>query len=834
MTPPINSSWPPRRAPLVNRYRFKGAAVFALLVATASAVCAGEESKPDFELTIRDGERGAAFSSTMHGVFFEDINYAADGGLYAEMVQNRSFEHRSPLYSWSTTDESIELRVESVEGLHENNPSYGRLRLPESLSSGGVVNAGFDGFAVQAGSRYRAAVHVRSGRPGAQVSMVLRDAAGAEVGRVSLGETGAEWRRAEAELVAGRAAEAATLAVEFDRPGEYDVDMVSLFPTETFRGRQNGLRKDLAEKLVDLYPAFVRFPGGCIVEGNTLDNAYRWKDTVGPIWTRKQNYNLWSNRENPQYHQTYGLGFFEFFQFCEDIGAEPVPIVNCGMACQARRGAPAPLDELGPWVQDALDLVEFANGPVDSRWGAVRASMGHPEPFGLKALGVGNEQWMEGYFDRYVVFYQALKQRYPDLQIISTSGPQSNDEFYEYAWSRFQSDVETDVVDEHYYRSPQWFLSNSERYDSYDRDGAKVFAGEFAAHEPDRASTLRAAVTEAAFMTGLWRNADVVTMASYAPLFARVGAVQWTPDLIWFNNTDSYGTPSYYVQSMYGQHVPDVVLPISLEAKSVAQPQLRGRVGVGAWETAAEFKDVKVTRGDEVLYESGGDLEGWELHGGEWTAADGVIRQHSESTNVRAFVGSDDWTDYTLTLKARKISGKEGFLISFASTNPRETSWWNLGGWGNTDHGLESPLIGQQRKRGRIEQGRWYDVRVEVGQASVVCYLDGKEVQRAVLPPLPPVYAAAGADDETGEVVLAVANPTAEIRRGKVALAEGGATRATAIVLTSESPLDVNSFDAPRRVSPSQQSIPVSNGVVEHEFPACSFTILRISSSPEP
>ena len=250
----------------------------------------------------------------------------------------------------------------------------------------------------------------------------------------------------EAELTTDKSVNDATLTVEFNRAGAYDLDMVSLFPADTFRGRRNGLRKDLAEKLEGLKPAFVRFPGGCIVEGNTLDNAYKWKDTVGPVWARKQNYNLWANRESPQYHQTYGLGFFEFFQYCEDIGAEPVPIVNCGMACQARRGEVAAMDELGPWVQDALDLVEFANGPIDSKWGKLRADMGHPEPFNLKLLGVGNEQWMEGYFDRYLVFYKALKQRYPDLEIVSTSGPQSNDEFYEYAWKRFHSDVKADVV----------------------------------------------------------------------------------------------------------------------------------------------------------------------------------------------------------------------------------------------------------------------------------------------------------------------------------------------------------------------------------------------------
>ncbi|QDV78509.1 alpha-L-arabinofuranosidase C-terminal domain-containing protein [Botrimarina mediterranea] len=789
---------------------------------------ANAETKPDFALTVNAGERGAAFSDTMHGVFFEDINYAADGGLYAEMVQNRSFEHRAPLYAWSVSDDSITLEVAATKGLHKNNPAYARVRVPESAESGAIVNDGFDGFAVQAGERYLAALHVRSDQPGAEVSVVLRDGEGAEIARAVLGEASSDWRRFEGELTAEQSAGDAKLSVEFGGPGAYDLDMVSLFPADTFRGRRNGLRKDLAEKLEGLKPAFVRFPGGCIVEGRTLDNAYRWKDTVGPVWQRKQNDNLWASRENPQYHQTYGLGFFEYFQFCEDIGAEAVPIVNCGMGCQFRGRDVVPMDELGPWVQDALDLVEFANGPIDSKWGKLRADMGHPEPFNLKLLGVGNEQWMEGYFERYLVFYHALKQRYPDLQVVSTSGPQANDDYYHYAWKRFQSDVKADVVDEHYYRSPQWFLSNHERYDGYDRTAPKVFAGEFAAHEPDRASTLRAAVAEAAFMTGLWRNADVVTMASYAPLFAREGAVQWAPDLIWFDNTRSYGTPSYHVQAMYGQNVPDVVLPVTVEAGSAPQPQLRGRIGVGTWETAAEFKDIKVTRGDEVLYESSGDLEEWEQHGGDWTVEDGVLRQTSQATNVRAFVGSEDWTDYTLTLKARKLRGREGFLVSFASTDPRETSWWNLGGWGNVDHGLESPLLGLERKRGGVEEGRWYDVRIEVGPQSVACYLDGEQIHRAELPPLPPVYAAAGADDETGEVIVAIANPAAVAQTGRVALAGGSVTGAVAYELSSDSPRDVNSFEAPTRVAPKQLSIEASDGVVEREFPANSFTILRM------
>lgn len=796
-----------------------------LLLLNPILVAAESDSQSGaFHVTIQADAQGVPFSPTMHGVFFEDINYAADGGLYAELIQNRSFEHRDHLYAWKPTSDSVAIEIATDNPLHANNPSFCRVAV--ETAGAGIANGGYDGLDLEQGAKYLVSLHVRG--PGGNVFVILRGANGEEAAKATLGRVTGEWQHLEGQLVPGSDVRDGRLEVVFDQPGTFDVDMVSLFPADTFHGRRNGLRKDLAQKLADLKPGFVRFPGGCIVEGRTLDNAYQWKDTVGPIWQRKQNYNLWTNRDNPQYHQTYGLGFFEFFQFCEDIGAEAVPIVNCGMACQARRGQPAPMDELGPWVQDALDLVEFANGPVDTKWGRVRAEMGHPEPFNLKYLGVGNEQWMEDYFERYLVFHQALAAQYPDLQIISTSGPQANDGYYQYAWQRFDNDVPADLVDEHYYRSPQWFLANSERYDRYDPQGPKVFAGEFAAHESNRTSTLRAAVSEAAFMTGLWRNADVVTMASYAPLFAREGNVQWTPDLIWFNNTESYGTPSYYVQAMYGQHVPDVSLPTEVDASEVAAPQFRGRVGVGIWLTQAEFKDIRVTQGEQVLYEWDGSLDGWDKFGGDWSVVDGVIRQTSESENVRAFVGDEDWSDYTLELKARKLAGREGFLVSFASRDPRVTSWWNLGGWGNTDHGLESPTIPLQRIRGSIDTGRWYDVRIEVKPTAVICYLDGKELQRAEVQPTPTIFAASGWDEQTGEYVVAIANAGDQARQGVIQVAGGKFSGdARLVTLTSESPLDVNSFASPEKVVPQEKTVAVREGTVPFELPGTSFTIVR-------
>lgn len=802
---------------------------FLSLVIPASAAETSNETE-QFRVGIRADAEGKPISPIMHGVFFEDINYAADGGLYAELVQNRSFEHRNPTHAWKTTSAGAAMDIGSDAPLHANNPAYCKVNVQQA--GAGITNGGYDGFDLKANGKYLVSVHLRGASAGGKATFILRGAAGDQIARVELGELTSNWQQYDGEFVVDSEVTNARIEVVFDRAGEYHVDMVSLFPADTFRGRRNGLRKDLAQLLADLKPGFVRFPGGCIVEGQTLDNAYRWKDTVGPIWQRKQNDNLWANRESPQYQQTYGLGFYEFFQYCEDIDAEPVPIVNCGMACQARGGPAVPMDELGPWVQDALDLVEFATGPADSRWGRVRAEMGHPEPFDLKYLGVGNEQWMEGYFDRYLVFYAALKAQYPDLQIVSTSGPQANDPFYRYAWQRFDSDVPADVVDEHYYRSPQWFLSNSERYDRYDPRGPKVFAGEFAAHEANRESTQRAAVSEAAFMTGLWRNANVVTMTSYAPLFAREGNVQWAPDLIWFNNTKSYGTPSYHVQAMYGQNVPDVSLPTQVDASMLPPPEFRGRVGIGTWRTQAEFRNIRVTRGDQELYTSDGTLDDWDLFGGDWSAADGVIRQSSQAENVRAFVGEENWSDYTIELEARKTAGQEGFLVSFASQDPLVTSWWNLGGWNNTDHGLEAPTISLRRTPGKIETGQWYKIKIEVKPTAIVCYLDGDEVQRAELEPTPSVFAASGWDEETAEYVVAVANSGNTARQGSINIAGGNISgQAKLFTLAADSPLDVNSFESPEQVAPQEAAVQIHDGAVTHEFPAWSFTIIRAKGS---
>jgi alpha-L-arabinofuranosidase len=562
----------------------KSAPLFPLLAFSLAGAVSALAADVPVKVTIDAANPGHAVSPMLHGVFFEDINYGADGGLYAELVQNRSFEHNERLFAWGLVNRGGDgdIKVETAQPLNAKNTHYVRLTVREAGKGFGLANYGFGGMAIAAGDTYlvslRARGNVQAPTGAAPLQVVLEDDTGRPLGSCRFETLGGDWGKLEGRIKASGPAADARLVVLAGGPGQVDVDMVSLFPEKTFHNRRNGIRADLAQMLAELKPAFMRFPGGCIVEGKDLPNRYQWKDSIGDVAERPENWNRWQDairgQTAPQYYQTYGLGFFEYFQLCEDLGAEPVPVLNCGMACQYQSKQLVPLDQLDPFVQDALDLVEFANGPVTSTWGAKRAAMGHPEPFNLKYLGVGNEQWGEDYFARYKIFQTALKAKYPNIQIVTTAGPGVDDGSWKLAWDKFHNGTPADIVDEHYYRPPQWFLENATRYDAVPRTGAKVFAGEFAAHDKNRRATLRAAISEAAFMTGLVRNSDLIAMSCYAPLFARDGAIQWQPDLIWFDNGRTYGTASYYVQQLYSRNRPDFVLPTSVEGAAVKMPRL--------------------------------------------------------------------------------------------------------------------------------------------------------------------------------------------------------------------------------------------------------------------
>ena len=559
------------------------------LLLLAASLTAGAQTHV---LDVNTKKLGAPVQPTMYGIFFEDINYAADGGLYAELVKNRSFEFPNAFTGWD-----ISGKVQLMnDGPFERNPHYVRLA-PSGHSDKHTMieNHGFFGMGVKGGAEYRFSVWARVPDGGkAKLWIDLVDNATMEddqkLGNAGIEVSGKEWKKYTAILKPKRTFAKAHLRVWGDNNVTTDVEHVSLFPADTWKGRENGMRKDLAQALFDMHPGVFRFPGGCIVEGTDLETRYQWKNTVGPVENRPLNENRWhytfTNRYFPDYFQSYGLGFFEFFQLCEDFGSEALPVISCGLSCQfqnqdpTKPGVHVALDELEPYIQDALDLIEFANGPADSKWGKVRAEMGHPAPFNLKYLGVGNEQWdydeKHGNFGpvftaRLKKFSDAIRKKYPNIKLIGTTGPNSEGWDFDLLQPRMK-ELKVDLYDEHYYRNEKWFLSHGLRYDSYDRKGPKVFAGEYACHgsKKHKWNHYYTSLLEAAHMTGIERNADIVHMATYAPLFAHVEGWQWRPDAIWYDNLRMFKSVSYYVQQLYAMNKGSHVLSLTMNKKPVA------------------------------------------------------------------------------------------------------------------------------------------------------------------------------------------------------------------------------------------------------------------------
>ncbi|MBK8393166.1 MAG: carbohydrate binding domain-containing protein [Saprospiraceae bacterium] len=519
----------------------------------------------------------APIQPTMYGIFFEDINFAADGGLYPELVKNRSFEFEAPMLGWSepSTDRfSLNLQSGNSSIMKSNTDQGVKNFLRVTVHNDQnykILNDGFRGMGLKAGEAYRVSITADNSDGGIKnIIFTILDENEKSIGKQSV-EVKGPWKAYQTSITPNKTTAKGKLQITFEGKGKIDLDMISLYPTVNWKNRTNGLRKDLVQLLYDLKPGFLRFPGGCIVEGRTLAQRYQWKKTVGPIDERKTLINRWNtefaHKQTPDYFQSFGLGFFEYFQLAEDIGASPLPILSCGMACQFNTGELVPIDEMDPYIQDALDLIAFANDDVSTPWGKVRAEMGHPEPFNLKFIGIGNEQWGPDYFERYFLFEKAILEKYPNISIVSGSGPFPDGEEFEYGMKQLKNSKAT-LNDEHYYKPPVWFRENANRYDQYDRSAPKIFAGEYAAQSvatvsPENKNNWECALSEAAFMTGLERNADVVHMTSYAPLMAHTEAWQWTPDLIWFDNLSAYGTTNYYVQKMFSNHAGTDLLKIT-------------------------------------------------------------------------------------------------------------------------------------------------------------------------------------------------------------------------------------------------------------------------------
>lgn len=522
---------------------------------------------------------GAAVQPTTYGIFFEDINYAADGGLYGELVKNRSFEFLDALMGWKAFGK---FEVKN-DGPFERCPHYVVLNYSgHNDTATGLQNEGYFGIGIEKDEEYRFTVWAKTVSGDANVEVSLVDESTMEehqeFATAELKVSGNEWKKYELILKSSKTVQKANLRLLLKGKNGVALEHVSLFPKHTFKDRENGMRRDLAQALYDLHPGVFRFPGGCIVEGSSLDQRYQWKNSIGPVENRPLNGNRWLSTFNyrlfPDYYQSYGLGFYEYFLLSEDIGAEPLPVLNVGMACQFQNqndpSAHVAVKDLQPYIQDCLDLIEFANGDVNTTWGKKRAEMGHPAPFNLKFLAVGNEQWDDLYYERLRPFVKAIKAKYPNIKLIGTSGPDSEGEMFEKGWKAMK-ELKADLVDEHFYRDEHWFLSHGLRYEGYDRKGPKVFAGEYACHGKGKKwNHFETSLYEAAFMTDLERNADVVDMATYAPLFAHVDGWQWRPDMIWYDNTRMFKSVSYYVQQMYACNKGTNVLPLTMNGKSVA------------------------------------------------------------------------------------------------------------------------------------------------------------------------------------------------------------------------------------------------------------------------
>ncbi|WP_447007067.1 alpha-L-arabinofuranosidase C-terminal domain-containing protein [Saccharothrix isguenensis] len=823
----------------MSRVVMAAALAASLLVAVPASGTAADTDHTDYTLTVDPAAKGATIDDSMYGVFFEDINRAADGGLYAELVQNRSFEYDradnasyTPLTAWEPTGGTLDV-VDDDGRLNERNRRYLRVGLP-----GGVINSGYNtGINVERGERYDFSVWARTDQSaGTPVHVGLTDEAGNDLATpLEVQVVGDGWTKYTGAFHARQSSTNGRLRVTGGGTGTLRLDMVSLFPRDTFKG--HGLRTDLAEKIAALEPGFVRFPGGCLV--NTGSHAayeapdwerrrsFQWKDTIGPVEERATNWNFWG------YNQSYGLGYYEYFQFSEDVGAMPLPVVpalvtGCGQ--NQATDDPALLER---HIQDTLDLIEFANGPADSTWGRKRAEMGHPEPFGLTHIGVGNEENLaDAFFERFTRFRAAIEAKYPDITIVSNSGPDDAGANFDRLW-QLNRDAGVDMVDEHYYNSPSWFLENNDRYDSYDRNGPKVFLGEYASQD----NRFFNALSEAAFMTGLERNADVVKLASYAPLLSNEDYVQWRPDMIWFNNHASWGSTSYEVQKLFMTNVGDHVVRSTASGTPSTREPITGAIGLSTWATAASYDDVVVTSatGQELFADdfSAGASRWTGTGSGTWDVVDGAYAQSDATAqNTLVTAGDPTWRDYDLNVKATKQSGSEGFLVAFGVKDTGNYYWWNLGGWNNTQSAVEeaegggkSTLISDGTT---IEAGRTYDLRIEVRGRQVRLFLDGQKwgefTDDKVAEPFRQVVTR---DQSTGELIVKVVNAQADAARTKIDLGRHTKVRpiARATVLRG-GPDDVNTeFDQPVRAA--ETKVKVSNSFT-HTFPPHSVTFLRI------
>jgi alpha-L-arabinofuranosidase len=820
-------------------------------------------------ITIDATKAGPAIPSNLYGIFFEEISHAGDGGLYAELVQNRGFEdarlppmstlengfvvpERTPHFDtgkpsewrlrWNVTSDTpawrldtpgkarAAMRLVDTEPLTEATPHALQIDI-EDLGEriGGrvaLLNEGYWGINVVKGEEYDLSFYARAeGGFAGPIHAVVESADGAALtsARDVRNVTGT-WTRFAGTIRATASDPRGRLALRFGSTGRVSIDFVSLFPKKTWKNRPNGLRPDIAQLIADMKPGFVRWPGGCFAEGINVQSRPQWKRSIGRLEDRPGTYSPWG------YWSTDGFGYHEFLQFSEDLGADALFVINVGVSCSMRSGTYIPDEQLPALIQDALDSIEYAIGPATSKWGAIRAKNGHPAPFPLKYIEIGNEQRGERYGERVALFYKAIKDKYPQLKIALSSWIAGVDQRIIDAAGKI------DIVDEHAYKPLHWAIENFDSFASYKRQGWDLYIGEFATNAGVGQGNLLAMLNDAAYMMSMEKNSDLVKMGSYAPLLENINDRDWPVNMIHFDSSRVFARATYYANKLFAENLPAVNLSTAVAYRPAAAKPITARVGVATHNTAAEFKDVVIERAGQKIFASDfSNTTGWTPEGrrGRWSVAEGAYRQE-EPAIAWSFISDSSLagaTDFTVSLKARKLSGAEGFIIPVGVADGRRVQW-NVGGWGNTRHAVQAAdaVVGEQ-VRGSVEAGRWYDIRVEVRDRTVRGFLDGQLIMERTLARIDKVLAIAGRD-RAGDVIIKVVNSAPEPATMRINInGITGVQRGTVTVLTGDDPLGENSFEEAKKIAPTVAAMEVSGSAFEYTFQRYSVTVLRLGGN---
>ena len=831
-----------------------------ILVLPAFALLLAACSQPQAEITIDVAQHGADIPSSMYGIFFEEINHAGDGGLYAELVQNRGFEdtsvpegyrvkdgklyppanscnhltcakpHPDMCYRWPTEEipawsltqlegEGASMKLTTEYPLNSATPTALKVTLPAE-GRVAIGNTGFWGMNIEEGKDYYLRLYTSNGKRfdgKAVIRLVGED--GQELCNCPLAiDMAKAWSEYTGHLTATGSDSRAHLVIELEGKGTLLLDYVSLFPFETFRNRANGLRKDIAETLEAMRPAFVRWPGGCVVEGITLSNRIKWKETIGDPVTRPGVYDTWG------YRTTMGFGYHEFLQFCKDIGAGGMFVCNVGLGCQGRVGDACKEDEVDSFIEDVLDAIDYALGDGTTEWSRKRVENGHPAPFPLKYVEIGNENWGPVYEKRYDKFYKAIKEKYPQLKLISTLGLGGQ-----------HRHERVDMIDPHWYVSPEFFFASDKLFDQQERGDYEIYIGEYAVNQNVGGGNLLGALAEAAFLTGVERNSDLVKMASYAPLFENVNDRVWPTNLIWFDSYRVMGRSSYQVQKMYAENRPSFNVATSFE-QPVIPVGVKGQIAVGGWNTDNEYKDLKVTLADGRTVEA--DMsQGWTPQEGTWNAEGGTLKGSGPGVmRWNLWSVPEAFGDCSISLKARKIAGAEGFLIYFGMHDGKNGYVLNIGGWGNQTtafqriNGNDMPQIPNNISQ-YVEEGSWYDIRIDIKDGKFTYSLDGKQMLETAIENIQR-YVVSGYDENTGELIVKFVNATKEPFSTSVNLQNVTSVKrkGKVVTLTSADPKDENTLDDPKRVFPRESTFNKFSGQFDYTFEPWSFTVLRIKA----